>query len=223
MFPVEAVVTGYHNDWTIKSYQRRIADFKKDIPEQGDVFFIGNSITQQGRDWNEKFELNHIKNRGIAGDVTDGVLARLDEIVYYQPKAIFILIGVNDLFNLHQKEDKSARFKYDKTIPSAKYVGKNIIKIAKTLHQKLPDTKLFVRTVLPTRKDFLKNDILEINKLIKKSEKKGYYTVVDLHRVFVDNFGYMKKELTKDGVHLNDKGYQQWVNFEKPLLSQFTK
>ena len=37
-------------------------------------------------------------NRGISGDFTNGVLARLEEITHYKPKAIFLLIGVNDLF-----------------------------------------------------------------------------------------------------------------------------
>ncbi|GGF71594.1 GDSL-type esterase/lipase family protein [Wenyingzhuangia marina] len=223
LFPSEKVVTRYHNDWTIKNYQSRIATFEKDVPEFGDVFFIGNSITQQGNDWNEKFELNHIKNRGIAGDVTDGVIARLNEIVYYKPKAVFILIGINDLFNLHHDVDNSHNLKYDKIIPSAKYVGKNIIKISKIIHEKSPNTKIFVRTVLPTTRSFLKDEILEINKMIKKGAHKGFYSVVDLYSVFVDESGFMQKELTKDGVHLNDKGYQQWVAFEKPILLEFYK
>ena len=218
LFPTEKVVTRYHNDWTIKNYQTRIATFKKDIPEFGDIFFIGNSITQQGGDWNKKFELNHIKNRGIAGDVTDGVIARLNEIVYYKPKAVFILIGINDLSNLHQDKDENQRFKYEKVIPSAKYVGKNIIKIARILNKKLPRTKIYVRTVLPTSRDYLKEDILKVNKILRKGTRKGYYTLIDLFDVFVDKSGFMKKELTKDGVHLNDKGYQQWIAVEKTIL-----
>lgn len=223
LFPTEKVVTRYHNDWTIKNYQARIATFKKDIPAFGDVFFIGNSITQQGGDWNEKFELNHIKNRGIGGDVTDGVIARLNEIVYYQPKAVFILIGINDLFNMHYDRDNKHNLKYDKIIPSAKYVGKNIIKIAKIIHKQSPNTKIFVRTVLPTIRSFLKDDILEINKIIKKGEQIGIYTVIDLYSVFVDESGYITKELTKDGVHLNDKGYAEWIDFERDILASFCK
>lgn len=219
LFPAEKIVTRYHNGWTVGNYQKRIESFKKDVPNFGCVFFIGNSITQQVENWNEKFETENIMNRGIAGDVTDGVLKRLNEIVYYHPKAVFILIGINDLFNLHHKEE-AKNLVYDKIIPSAEYVGNNIIKISKTLHKQLPDTKIFVRTVLPTNRTFLKEDILKINNLILKKEKKGYYSVIDLYSEFVNNSGFLNKDLTKDGVHLNDAGYKKWVEFEKPILNE---
>lgn len=219
LFPTEKIVTRYHNEWTVGSYQRRIEAFKKDIPKFGCTFFIGNSLTQQGGNWNEKFGIECIMNRGIAGDVTDGVLQRLDEIVYYKPKAIFILIGINDLSNLHHDKDTKGMV-YDKIIPSLKYVGKNIFKIAKTLHKQLPSCKIFVRTVLPTRLSFLKEDVLTVNSIIEKGEKKGLYSVIDLYSEFVDDSGYLQKDLTNDGVHLNDAGYEKWVVFEKPILKR---
>lgn len=219
LFPSEKIVTPFHNNWTVGNYQRRIEIFKNDVPNFGCIFFVGNSITQQVENWNEQFEIENIMNRGIAGDVTDGVLKRLNEIVYYQPKAVFILIGINDLFNLHHDEE-GKNLIYNKKIPSARYVGKNIMKIAKILHKKLPNTKIYVRTVLPTRRPFLKEDILKINNLILKRERKGYYTVSDLYSKFVDNSGFLIQNLTKDGVHLNDVGYKKWVEFEKPILNE---
>lgn len=220
LFPTAEIVTRYHNEWTVKNYRKRIDVFKNDIPTSGCVFFIGNSITQQGGDWSERFGGSNIKNRGIAGDVTDGVLKRLDEIVYYKPKAIFILIGINDLFNIHYKEDTKG-MKYDKIIPSAHYVGKNITKIAKTLHNRLPNTKIYVRTVMPTRRDFLKEDILKVNKVINKESKKGYFALIDFYSEFVDDLGYLAKGLTNDGVHLNEAGYKKWVDIEKETVNEF--
>lgn len=220
LFPSDEVVIRFHNDWTVRSYKRRIAYFKRDIPKIGATFFIGNSITQQGGNWSKKFGVENIINRGISGDVTDGVLARLNEIIYYQPKAVFILIGINDLFNLHYKNNTNRDLKYDKIIPSARYVAKNIIKIAKRLHNELPKAKIYIRTVLPTRKLFLKKDILKVNKRIKKANKKDGYLVIDLYSVFVNDSGYLKKSLTKDGVHLNNKGYKKWVHFEQSILNK---
>ena len=54
--------------------------------------------------------------------------------------------------------------------------------------------------------------------MIKKNETKGIYKVIDLYSQFADAEGQLTKELTKDGVHLNDKGYEKWVNFEKVIL-----
>ena len=48
-----------------------------------------------------KLGIENVRNRGISGDVTDGVLLRLGELIKYKPTSIFIMIGINDLFNLH--------------------------------------------------------------------------------------------------------------------------
>jgi lysophospholipase L1-like esterase len=92
------------------------------------------------------------------------------------------------------------------------------LKIAKLIHNKSPETKIYVQTVLPTRREYLKEDVLSVNKIIKKNEAKGYYNVIDLYSQFVDSNGDLIKELTVDGVHLSDKGYQKWVEIEKSLI-----
>jgi lysophospholipase L1-like esterase len=217
LYPTKEIVSSYHNDWTQGHYKKRIKEFENDPLEFGDIVFIGNSITEKGKNWSEKFNVAHIRNRGIAGDVTDGVLKRLNEIVYFKPKAVFILIGINDLFNIHH-EEAGGNLKYYKIVPSTDYVGKNILKIAKLIHRKSPETKIYVQTVLPTRREYLKEDILFVNKIIKNNEAKGYYNVIDLYSQFVDSNGDLIKELTVDGVHLSDKGYQKWVEIEKTLI-----
>lgn len=217
LYPTKKVISRYHNNWTQKYYPKRIQEFKNEPLEFGEIVFIGNSITEGGLDWSGKFGKAHIRNRGIAGDITDGVLQRLNEITYFKPKAVFILIGINDLFSLHHEEDNPA-LNYDKIVPSTKYIGKNILKIAKIIHHKSPVTKIYVRTLLPTRREYLKEDILLVNEMIRKNEVKGYYEVIDSYAQFVDSNGALIKELTKDGVHLNDKGYEKWVNFEKPII-----
>ncbi len=171
LFPTKKVVSRYHNNWTQNYYPKRIQAFKKEPLEFGEIVFIGNSITEGGVG-----NLENIRNRGIAGDVTDGVLKRLNEITYFKPKAVFILIGINDLFSLHHEEDNPALI-YDKVVPSPKYIGKNILKIAKIIHRKSSVTKIYVRTLLPTRREYLKEDILLVNNMIRKNEVKGYYEV----------------------------------------------
>ena len=217
LFPAKKIVSRYHNNWTQTYFPKRIQEFKKEPLEFGEIVFIGNSITEGGLDWSGKFGIEHIRNRGIAGDVTDGVMKRLNEITFFKPKAVFILIGINDLFSLHHKEDNPA-LQYDKVVPSPEYIGKNILKIAKIIHRKSPVTKIYVRTLLPTQREYLKEDILLVNKIIRKNEAKGYYKVIDLYAQFADIKGELIQQLTNDGVHLNEKGYEKWVNFEKPII-----
>lgn len=217
LYPHQKIVSRYHNNWTQGYFKQRIALFEQEPLEMGDIVFIGNSITEKIKNWDILFKKPHLRNRGIAGDVSDGVLKRLDEIVYFKPKAVFILIGINDLFNKHHEKD-TRDLKYDKIVPSTAFIGKNILKIAQKIHHKSPETKIYVRTVLPTRRDFLKQDIVDLNAIIKKNETKGYYQVLDLYSEFVDSNGDLPKDLTVDGVHLSDKGYEKWVNFEKSII-----
>ena len=222
LFPRKKNISRYHNNWAQKHYTKRIKEFKKEPLELGEVVFIGNSITEGGLDWSRKFGIEHIRNRGIAGDVTDGIMKRLREITYFKPRAVFILIGINDIFSLHHQED-NPDLKYDKIVPSPEYIGKNILKITKIIHHRSPNTKIFVRTLLPTRRIYLQKDILSVNKMIKKNELKGFYEVIDFYGQFIDSNGELIQELTKDGVHLNDKGYQKWVDFEKPIIKSLGK
>lgn len=61
-----------------------------------EIIFLSNSITAGGI-WTELFQDLRIKNRGIIGNVTDGILYRLKEVTESNPEYIFIMIGVNDL------------------------------------------------------------------------------------------------------------------------------
>ncbi|WP_435132173.1 GDSL-type esterase/lipase family protein [Formosa sp. A9] len=206
LYPDTTLKITYHNAWTSKEYPRRIKQFKEQPLKPGEIVFLGNSITQMGRDWSEKFNTTGIRNRGIAGDVTDGILARLDEIIYFKPKAVFILIGINDLFNLHKNEG----------IPSATYVGKNIVKIARTIKRESPNTAVYVQTVLPTKYNYLQAHITEVNQLLKAN--KQYYNLIDLHQQFVNDADFIKDELTNDGTHLTPEGYSVWVETLSPII-----
>lgn len=213
LYPPESTVIKYHSNWSAKHYPKRIKEFKEAPLNVGDIVFIGNSITENGEDWSAKFGVDNIRNRGIKGDVTDGVLKRLDEIIYFKPKAVFILIGINDLYNLHQKQE----------IPSPEYVGNNILKIAKTINKGTPNIKIYIRTLLPTRNESMISDIQAVNTIIKQNEKNGYYKVIDLHSEFTDEEGLLINDFAIDNTHLNEKGYAHWVELEKNILLKVEK
>jgi lysophospholipase L1-like esterase len=187
-----------------KLYYDRIELFKQDTLKFNQIVFLGNSITEGGKDWNEKFGVVGISNRGISGDSTDGVIARLNEIIHFSPRAIFLLIGINDIYN--------------DLIPSTDYVANNILKIIKLINHKIPETKIFLQTILPVEKKIYKEKIIEVNGKIKTFVSQSKFEIIDLYSVFVNKEGIMKKELSYDGVHLNDKGYSVWVDHIKPTV-----
>ena len=207
LYPNEDLVIENHDEWGDGNYKKVIKEFKSNPLNYGDIVFLGNSITSGGKDWSKRLKHPNIRNRGIGGDVTDGVLARIDEITYFKPKAVFLLIGINDLWNNNSPNN-----------PSAEYIANNIIQIAQVINAETPKTKIYVQTVLPIEKEQYKNSILKVNEIIKANEKENPYQIVDLYSIFVNENGLIRKELSTDGIHLNEKGYDAWVEFIKPII-----
>ena len=194
----------FQPEWAKKLYYDRIEVFKQDKLKFNQIVFLGNSITEGGKDWNKKFGVVGISNRGISGDSTDGVIARLNEIIHFSPKAIFLLIGINDIYN--------------ELTPSTDYIANNILKIIKRINQESPKTKIFLQTILPVEKEIYKEKIIAVNKMIKTFVSQSKFEIIDLYSIFVNEDGRMKKELSYDGVHLNEKGYTVWVDYIKPTV-----
>jgi len=77
-------------------YLRRLRIFERNPVRQGDVVFLADSITQTGK-WEDFFPDSPTRNRGIAGDTTRRVLARVPEVARGHPAKVFVLIGTNDV------------------------------------------------------------------------------------------------------------------------------
>ena len=88
------------------------------------------------------------------------------------------------------------------------------------LSRKIPNTTLYIQTILPTDKEFINENIIRVNKMINFHKKEGKYNVVDLYRQFTDESGFIKRELTYDGTHLNTVGYDLWAKQVKPFIDQ---
>lgn len=197
LFPSDTILINTHTEWTRSHYPERIKEFKAAPLENKDIVFLGNSITEGGGDWGTRFNNPKVKNRGIAGDTTDGVLARLDELIHFKSAQVFILIGINDLF----RDD----------MPSQK-VHDNIISIVRTIHKESPETKVYIQTILPTTTEGINSKVRLTNSLLKESESSETYKLIRLHEQFIGSDEAMNMEFSTDGVHLNEKGYNQWVN-----------
>jgi lysophospholipase L1-like esterase len=203
IYPPETILINRHSDWTKAHYPQRIKSFKKEPLMAGDIAFIGNSITEQGGNWAKRLNNAKIKNRGISGEVTEGVLARLGEIYHFKPSKVFIKIGINDLFT----DDLTAA-----------YVGNNILKIVQNIHLNCPKTKIYVQTILPTSTENIALKIKTVNTILKNNAIKNHFVLIDLYSVFADEKDIIKTALTTDGVHLNEVGYNIWTNYIKKYV-----
>lgn len=63
--------------------------------------------------------------------------------------------------------------------------------------------------------EFLVKKIRETNEILSKHEKPKLYTLIDTHTRYFADSDLMKKDYSKDGVHLTEKG---WVRHLQQFL-----
>lgn len=187
-------------------YQARFELYNKLTDKKVDIAFLGNSITERG-DWHELIPGKRIANRGIGGDNTFGMLARLDGIIAQQPSKVFIMAGINDL---------------GRGLPVEVIVA-NYRRILDRFRAGLPKAKLYVQSTLPLHEGTLKYDYLkgknvkvkELNEELRKLASEYGLTFINLHEVLTDAQGELKQEYTMDGIHLKTEAYLVWADYLK--------
>ena len=170
---------------------------------KGSIVFLGDSITEYGQ-WEELLNNSKVKNRGISGDTTWGLLRRLKGITSSQPKAIFLMIGINDFLFIGQEK-----------------IIKNYSQIIQQIKSETPNSQLFIQSVLPVnssvKKTVFDNEaITSLNKALRKSANKEGVTYLDIHQRLLDNDDVLKAEFTADGVHINGAAYMIWKQLVHP-------
>jgi lysophospholipase L1-like esterase len=146
-------------------------------------------------------------NQGISGETSAGLLKRLDLFQATQPDTIFVMIGINDLIQ---------GFSTDTVLANQEL-------IAEDLQEQHPSTRIVIQSVLPHAgeaatwegRDRLltisNDDIRDLNeRLAALSDRHAQVEYLDLYSRFADDQGNLRLELSTDGLHLNEKGYQLW-------------
>ena len=215
LYPKEGITFPNQAQWQIDAYHKRINEFKQNPIGYKKIVFLGNSITEGGDNWNKRLNISNAVNRGISGDFTVSMQARLEEIYHYKPLKLFLLIGINDIF------DGVVPYEAEET---PKKIAQNIFDIVDSIRYHSKKTEIFIHTILPVNEEEfrinrgfypehdypLEKQILEINHQILELGANKNYNIIDLHKSFVNEKGEMDKNFAKDGLHLNEKGYANW-------------
>ena len=202
-YPSSRLRVATHTGFARQHYPARLAEFARDPLRCGDIVFIGDSLT-------ERFNLQPsieapapVRNRGIAGDTSDGIIARLDELVAVRPRAVFIMIGTNDLW----------------TPNSPRRVAQNVQQAILTLRTNNPELPIYIQTVLPVRSEpHLNRRVIRINAELVTVASAHNVTVIDTYSSFVDPSGLLAAPYTDDGVHLTAAGYARWADLLNGFL-----
>ncbi len=178
---------------------------------QAELIFIGDSITQgwegNGKDvWERYYGARKAVNLGIGGDRTQHVLWRLDhdEVKGISPKVAVVMIGTNNLSTNSPDE-----------------IAQGVTAIVKSLHEKLPTTKVLLLAVFPRgqeAKNAARDRIKSINSQISKLDDGKTVFYLDIASTFLSPDGSLAKEIMPDFLHLSSKGYRLEADAIEPTL-----
>ncbi len=169
----------------------------------GRAVFMGDSITDGWR-LNEYFSSRDFVNRGISGQITSEMLARMKaDVIDLKPKAVIILAGTNDI----AREVNLTTIENNLTMMVELAQHHNIKPI---LCSVLPVSD-YSKRVNPsyerskTRPPYL---IRELNLWIKTFCLKHNLGYVDYFTAMADTAGMLPEAMADDGLHPNTQGYR---------------
>ena len=165
---------------------------------KGEIIFLGDSITDRC-EWGELFLNAFIRNRGLSGDKTEGVIDRLTEVTESKPDKIFIMIGVNDLRHNVSIEE----------------IIENYKRILLKIKLDSPQTKIYIQSILPVNElvgqpKTTSEEIAKLNAKIEILADQFDIPFLNIFSSLVDDFGRLDKKYTEDGLHINGEGYSVW-------------
>lgn len=173
------------------------------------VVFMGDSITDlwDNEGYGGFFPGKPYVNRGIGGQTTPQMLIRFrPDVIALQPKVVVILAGTNDIagntgpMTLEATEDNLASMAELARANGIRVVLASLLPVSD--YEKRKDgTTINQTTQRPPEK------IKALNEWIKAYAAKTDAVYLDYFSAMVDDKGFLKEELSKDGLHADDKGY----------------
>ena len=181
----------------------RIKRIVEASPAQVKIAMLGNSITENAKDWNPRLGRTDIRNAGQGGYTTGQMLWMLDTTVLAaKPEKCFIMGGVNDI---------------SIGVPEEVIVA-NLQEIIKSL-KKDGIQAVYQSTLYQANNTQSYNIITSVNTQMRDFCLKEGVDYLELNQKMSDGAG-LKKELTTDGTHLNEKGYELWSGILKEYLEK---
>ncbi|MFB9327795.1 exo-alpha-sialidase [Paenibacillus aurantiacus] len=198
--PVEACTS-------FPTYRNRMGLFEVLPPVRDAVVFAGDSLTQRNQ-WSEFFADVKVVNRGIDSDRVAALAQRLDAILALEPRKLFLMIGINDVYD--GKEDAVILNHYEALLVRIK--------------QALPATRLYVQSLLPVNNGVYHHQLQ--NEAIRRFNSRLAELCGRLDVPFLDLYGHflngneMDAEYTDDGCHLTGRGYSRWVQLIETYVKE---
>jgi len=190
--------------------------------KKGEIVFTGSSLCEQFpiSEMLQNMEPRiRVYNRGIGGDVTEGLMNRMEESVFeLEPKKVFINIGTNDISRPGYTREK---------------LYANYRKILEQIRARLPETKIYVLSYYPVNREipwmeqeWLDNmfgvrtnaELIAVNAGLEQLAAELGCTYIDVFDCLLDDAGNQRIEYTIDGMHMFANGYKVVLDRLLPYL-----
>ena len=193
-------------------FEKEIQAFEKQDRENGidkrEILFVGSSSIRMWKTLKEDMQPYKVLNRGFGGATTPEVELFYDRIITpYKPKIIVVYVGENDI---------SEGGKPEKTVAVTKSLLDRMLSDFKR-------SKIIYISMKPSISrwhlwDDFKKGNAEIKKICEANKRLFYLESAD---VMLQEDGSIRKDIfIEDGLHMNAKGYKDWTNMVKSLLSE---
>jgi len=200
-------------DWWFALHAAKIAEMGKG---NIDLLMVGDSITQGfdgvgAKIWKQYFEPRKAINMGFGGDRCENVLWRLENLPVMEkaPKGAVLLIGTNNICWGSDKPQQAAV---------------KVRVVTRKLQQLYPEMKILVLAVFPRRNEpenGFRKQINELNSYLPDLLKgMKNVTLLDIGPNFLDEKGFLLKDVMPDTTHPSEKGYEIWAKAIEPELKK---
>ena len=198
-------------DWpALGRYRDANAKLLAPVKNERRVVFIGDSITDSWDDprFGGFFPGKPYVNRGISGQTTPQMLIRFrSEVIALKPKVVVILAGTNDIAGntgpttLEAIEDNIISMVELARANGIRAVLSSVMPIND--YGRTRDGSPLIRSgARPPDK------IKSLNQWMQQYAATKRVTYLDYYSAMVDDKGFLKAELSEDGLHPNQKGYE---------------
>ncbi|MBX3009368.1 MAG: hypothetical protein KF816_15210 [Melioribacteraceae bacterium] len=200
---------------TNKNYQLQTEMYEVYKTKQADIVMLGNSLTH-GANWNELLGRSNVVERGIVSDILPGFNARINGVIRLKPKIVFIMGGLNDIYSWSNVPDIFKQ--YVKLIELLK--SKNIIPV---IQSTTFATKDYGKDYGGTAESNLSRnqEVVKLNKLLGEYAQKNNIDFIDLTSQISTRDGFLRSDLTWDGIHFKASAYKIWAREVEKILNKY--
>ena len=197
-------------DWAnLARYKDANAQLSAPEATEARVVFMGDSITDiwQHPQFGGFFPGKPYIDRGISGQTTPQMLIRFrPDVIELQPKVVVILAGTNDIagntgpMTLEEIEGNLASMSQLAHTNGIRVVLASVMPVYDGGHNREGKQVMMTDRRPPAK-------ILALDEWIKKYAAEHHDVYLDYFAAMVDRQGFLKRDLSEDGLHPNKAGY----------------